>query len=902
MSGVARQAWHALSEAAVLQRVGSDAIGLTSPEHARRLLADGPNTLRPKRRPSALESLARQLVSPLVLLLLAAGIVAAVLREWLDAGTIAVIVVLNALIGFSQERHAERAIAELGRLSAPRARVRRDGGVRAVDAEELVVGDVVELEAGDVVPADLRLLGTASLRCAEAALTGESESVGKRSAPPAALEAPLAERRTLAFAGTHVVAGTGHGVVIATGMDTEVGAIAGLLEAAASGHATPLQQRLAAFGRLLVIAASAIVALLFVLGLARGVPASEMLLVALGLAVAAVPEGLPAVVTIALAVGVMRMARRRAIVRHLPAVETLGAASVICTDKTGTLTRGEMSVRAFAVGGVEHVVVGEGYGPTLAITARGPSGSEAMFVTAALAREFATVLVGCCDARLVPDEGSMRLLGDPTEGALLALGLALGVTRETLDREAPRVAEWPFDSDRKRMSVARAFAGGRRLLCKGAPEAVLPRCTHVRDAGGLRELDPAGREALLALAERFAAKGLRVLAAASRAVDREEPLDDADHTERGLCCDGLVGMQDAPRAGARDAVARCQVAGIRVVMITGDHPRTAGAIAEELGILRAGERVLTGPELATTDDDQLARLCPTVSVYARTSAEHKLRIVRAWQGRDAVVAMTGDGVNDAPALEGADIGIAMGSGTEVTKSAADMVIADDDFATIVAAAEEGRGIWINIQKTLLYLLAGNCGEILFMTTCIVAGLPMPLLPVHLLWINLVTDGLPALGLATDPIDSTAMRCPPRARDARLIDRAFVVSVVASSVATTTVALAAFLLALRHADLATARTHAFTTLVFAELLRAFVARGTTDGAWWRSFTSNPRLTAVVLASVALQFAIHQVGWLQTILRTSSVSLAAGATLAGFAILAVVVVQAATRSVRLTPGRE
>lgn len=882
--------WHALAVEEVLARVKATPRGLDASEAQRRLRACGPNQLREAAPVPPWRLFLAQFQSILVGLLVVAGVVALLLGEWIDAVAILAIVFVNALIGFAQERRAERAIGALRQLTAPRARVRRDGKALVVPASELVPGDLVLLDAGDLVPADLRLVQAASLRCVEAALTGESEPVGKDAAPVADARAALGDRTSMVFGGTSVVAGSAEAVAVATGMNTEMGRIARLMEEAASDDGTPLQQRLAAFGRLLVWGAGGIVALLFLLGVLRGEPVAEMLLSAISLAVAAVPEGLPAVVTIALAVGVMRMARRQALVRRLAAVETLGSANVICTDKTGTLTVGQMTVRSLDVAGRSFAVTGEGYGPNGAVMR--VDEAEPDDEDRRLLAELAAVLVGCNDAHLRTLGDRWEVVGDPTEGALLAAGLKLGVGRDGLDAEEPRLHAWPFDSDRKRMSVLRQRpAGDVRLLVKGAPEVVLERCTAMLTRDGIRPITDADRASLVARQQELTARALRVLAAAHKTDDASVARGEADVVERGLVFVGLVGMYDPPRPEVLAATAKCRSAGIRVVMITGDHPQTARAVAAELGIAQPDDPVLTGPELQALDENGLAEAVERTTVYARVTAEHKLRIVRAWQARGAVVAMTGDGVNDAPALRGADIGIAMGqTGTEVTKAAADMVIADDNFASIVAAVEEGRGIYANIRKTLLYLLAGNCGELLLITACVVGGLPMPLLPIHLLWINLVTDGLPALCLATDPIDADVMQAPPRARTERLTDRAFLTSLLLTGTLTAALAMAVFLYGLAYEDTATARTHAFAALVFAELLRAFSSRSETGSVFAVGIFSNLRLAFVVAATFTVQIASHHVDVLRTLLRTERLPWSECVALIALSTLPVAVLEA------------
>ena len=744
--------WHNLSTEDVLAQLGSAATGLSAPEAAQRLATNGPNELKEGKRISPLKIFLGQFKSLIIWILIVAGVVSGALGEWVDAIAILAIVVLNAVIGFYQEFSAEKSIAALKKMTTPQAKVWRGGQVAVVPASAIVTGDVLALEAGDLVAADARLLEAASLKCIESALTGESEAVTKKPATLDGADIPLGDRDNMVFMATSVVTGTGKAVVVATAMDTELGRIAGLIADVGAEESTPLQKKLDSFGRILIWATLGIVALLFGLGLMRGTKPLELFMTSVSLAVAAVPEGLPAVVTVALALGVSRMARRRALVRKLPAVETLGSTTVICTDKTGTLTVGEMTVRALYVAGQTYEVTGEGYGPEGEVRIAGKK-TEAQHAAPLL--ELATCIIACNNAHLVQEDGKWKVIGDPTEGALLAAGPKAGGNAERIEKELPKHHEIPFDSDRKRSAIIRRKPDGKlRAFVNGAPDVLLERCTKIygRD-GGVRPLTDQDRESIVAQNAAMAKQALRVLASAWRDMDNAAPAElTVDAVERDLVFVGLAGMYDPPRQEAKDAVAKCRAATIRVVMITGDHPHTASAIARDLGIATDEDEAVAGAELDKMSDDELRQRAPKVAVYARVTAEHKLRIIRAWKANDAIVAMTGDGVNDAPAIKGADIGIAMGkSGTEVTKQASDIIVTDDNFASIVAAVEEGRGIYDNIRKTLQYLLAGNTGELLLMTVCVIIGLPMPLLPIHLLWINLVTDGLPALCLATDPI-------------------------------------------------------------------------------------------------------------------------------------------------------
>ncbi|MFA7329471.1 MAG: cation-translocating P-type ATPase [Candidatus Delongbacteria bacterium] len=881
--------WHVLSLAELCARLESAPEGLGSAEAARRLARDGPNRLTAARRFRPLRSLLGQFKSLLVWILIAAGLLSLLLGQGLDALAILLIVALNAASGFRQEYSAEKSIAALGKLTAPLARVQRDGAVCPLPAADVVAGDLLLLEAGDVVAADARLLASASLRCVESTLTGESEAAEKRPEPLAELELPLGERANLVFMGTHVAAGTGRALVVGTGMDTELGCIAGLIQAADAEPVSSLQRKLEVFGRVLVKVALGIVALLFGLGLLRHVPLLELVMTSVGLAVAAVPEGLPAVVTVALSLGVLRMSRRRALVRRLAAVETLGSTSVICTDKTGTLTLGEMTVRALHTVGQDYVVTGAGYGPAGAVQ---PVGPESAAAWRAALDELAAGLVGGNQAQVTETGGVWSCVGDPTEGALLVAGGKAGADRARLEARWPAVLDFPFDSGRKRSTTLRRLeAGGLRAFCNGAPDPLLALCTHCRADGVDRPLAPADREQIQSRVSELARQGLRVLGCARRDLESAAPADlTVEEVERDLVFLGLAGLHDPPRAEARDALAACQAAGIRVVMITGDHPDTARAIARELGLPAAAGQVLSGLELDRLSEEQLQKAVADAAVYARVSAGHKLRIVRALQADGAVVAMTGDGVNDAPALKGADIGIAMGrSGTEVTRQAADLIITDDNFATIVHAVAEGRGIYANIRKTLQYLLAGNTGELLLMTACIVPGLPVPLLPIHLLWINLVTDGLPALCLATDPADPDLMRKAPRPPGERLADRDFLRSMLLTGLLTAGVAFAVYLQTLRTAGPAAARSSAFAVLVFAELWRAFGARSATRPVWRLPLAGNLNLVGVVALSIGLQFWSQHSVRLGAFLQTTPLSYPQGLLLLALGTLPLAVLE-------------
>ncbi len=872
----ASPAWHALAPTEVAARLGTDPVaGLAIGEAERRLAAHGPNVLEQTRREPWWRRLGRQFREFVVGLLLVAAVIAAALGDWADAAAILAIVLVNAIIGFVQEQRAARALAALERLAAPAARVMRDGTLQVVPAARLVAGDRIEIEAGDHVPADARLVEAFGLAVQESALTGESEPAAKESAGSVPPETPLGDRRSMVHAGTVVAAGRGAALVVATGMATELGRIARLLERG-DPDPTPLQRRLAELGRLLIAVCLAVVGVIFLIELWRGGgPVAlwrsgglgRVLLRGVSLAVAAVPEGLPAVVTLVLAIGLQRMAARNALVRRLPSVETLGSVTVICSDKTGTLTRNEMTVREVVTATERFHVTGAGYAPRGEFVRAADSGGSAardrgLGVAVAAAPELRRLLevaARCTTARIEPgpDGGGWRVVGDPTEGALVVAAMKGGVTGR--DPAEPALFELPFDADRRRMSVVVRGHDGRRVLeTKGAPEAVLPRCTCELSGGRAVPLTDDRRREILVTAAGMADRALRVLALAYRDLAVAEPVcPEPDSLERDLVWVGLAGMIDPPREEARRAVRRCRSAGIRPVMITGDHPATALAIARELGIADPAGQAVTGVELDALDDDRLAGLVGSIPVYARVSAEHKLRIVEAWERQGEVVAMTGDGVNDAPAVQAADIGIAMGiTGTDVTKEASDMVLTDDNFASIVAAVEEGRGIYDNVRKFIHYLLACNAGEVLVMFVAAVLGWPAPLAAIQILWLNLVTDGLPALALGVEPPERDLMQRPPRPPHEPVIPWREGVLIVAHGALVAAVVLGAFAWAWRGdpARLPQAQTFTFCVAAFAQLFFAIGCRSARRTAPEIDFLGNPWLLAAIVVSGLFQVAV------------------------------------------------
>ncbi|MGZ8907750.1 MAG: cation-translocating P-type ATPase [Methylobacter sp.] len=895
-------AWHKLSITEAVSLLATDvAQGLSDKEVTVRLARYGPNKLRKGKRISALVIFISQFKSLVIWVLIGAAAVSAALGETVDGIAIVAIVILNAIIGFIQEYRAEKAAAALARLTAPRCRVVRGGHSVVVAATEIVPGDILLLEGGDLVAADALLIQASVLRINEAPLTGESQAVDKFTGtlPP---KAPLAERNNMVFLGTSVTGGSGRALVVNTGMETELGRIAKLLETAESGE-TPLQRQLNRVARLLLWACLGIIALIFGLGLLREIAPFELFLSAVSLAVAAIPEGLPAVVTVALALGMQRMVQRHVLVRRLASIETLGRTQVICTDKTGTLTMGEMTARKLITSKSLYRVTGEGYATEGAFFSGNvetlPSESPELL---ALLRASAA----CNDAELTLIDDRPGVVGDPTEGALLAAAAKGNITRAAIEAEMPRLATVPFDSDRKRMTVIRRHGDHSWAFVKGAPEVIFSHCTLICTGQGVRELTENDRNWLLHTNTLLAHNALRVLAVAERRLDvfslEEGKVVNDTEIERELTLLGLVGLQDPPRPEAIGAVAKCIRAGIKTVMITGDHPETARAIGHELSILGKGDEVLVGAELDRLDDEALKERVAQVSVYARVTAEHKLRIVRAWKARGAVVAMTGDGVNDAPAIKEAFIGVAMGiAGTEVTKEAADIIITDDNFASIVAAVEEGRGIYDNITKTLAYLLGGNTGELIVMLSAVLLGWPLPLLPLYLLWINLVTDGLPALALATDPIDPGVLNRPPRRSQEGVFTRDFLTLILFTGLLTAAVTLGMFAYELYiNNSLEQARDAAFTTLVTAELLRSFGARSERRSLWQIGLFSNLRLFLIVAVSFALQLAIHHVPMLQTLFQIEPVSLNQSVAWIGVGFIPLIVLE--LRKIIRRPSKE
>ncbi|MGD9876157.1 cation-translocating P-type ATPase [Desulfococcus sp.] len=859
--------WHTLTPEDVLTATGSDMIhGLSDTEAAARKTQHGPNELQERGGISPLRLLWDQFTNTMVLILIAAAVISGFLGKVTETAAIAAIVVLFALLGFLQEYQAERAMAALKRMAVPLVRVRRGGALRELTARELVPGDIVLLEAGNAVPADLRLLESVNLRIQEAALTGESEAVEKHTDPIPETEVSLGDRRNMAYMGTVATYGRGSAVVVATGMDTELGRIATLLQSVETGM-TPLQRRLDQVGKQLAVGGVIVAALVMAIGVLRGESLQDMFLTAVAIAVAVVPEGLPAVVTVTLALGAQRMLRRRALIRKLPAVETLGSVTTICSDKTGTLTENRMTVTIISVAGHYLELQGTAHHPAAALRVPDPSPdfleNQPPEIGLALA---AGALCNDASLRSDPETGRYLALGDPTEGALLVAASQAGLRRKELEAVAPRVGELPFDAERKRMTTVhrlpedlaqlpralRALADPPApfvAFTKGAVDGLLPLCQNIWLKGETVPMDDHWRKRIDTANTEMAQNGMRVLGLALRWQSDTAPI------EEDLIFIGLTGMIDPPRPEVKSAVAVCRTAGMRPIMITGDHPLTARFIAHDLGITE-NMSVKTGQDLGRMSPEELAAVVGEVSVYARVTPEHKLRIVEALQARGEVVAMTGDGVNDSPALRKADIGIAMGiAGTDVAKEASEMVLLDDNFATIVSAVEEGRVIYDNIRRFVKFSIAGNIGKVLVMLLAPLTGINVALLPLQLLWLNLLTDGLLGLGLGVEIPEPNTMKRPPRRPQEPLFDSVLAQHViwVGLIIGLTALGVGALYHDVRDPDNRW-QTMIFTTLAFMQMGQALASRSTRASLMSMGFFSNPVLIGLVGITALLQLMV------------------------------------------------
>jgi Ca2+-transporting ATPase len=890
-------AWHTLDVEKTLSELGSDAeAGLTSKQVEERLQQYGPNELEETAGRSKWEILLDQFKNIMLVMLIAVAVISGVLDlialqqgkadgvPFKDTIAIMLIVILNGILGYLQESRAEKALAALKSLSSPKVRVIRDGRPMEIDGKALVPGDIMLLEAGVQVSADGRLIEQSNLQIREAALTGEAQAVNKDAEAHLQEETPLGDRVNLVFQGTEVVQGRGKVLVAGTGMRTELGKIAAMLQAVES-EPTPLQQRMTQLGNVLVSGSLILVALVVVGGMVHGYLTTrrfdlgllqELVEVSLSMAVAVVPEGLPAVITVTLALGTQRMVRRKALIRKLPAVETLGSVSTICSDKTGTLTQNKMVVQRVETGSDSFRVTGEGYAPT------GEFHKDNRQVAVDQYPDLQTMLVACVlcnDAILQHENNEWRILGDPTEGALIVLAGKGGVDHEPLSRKMPRKQEFPFSSERKRMSVIcennpelTAQNSPYLMFTKGSPELILERCNSYQVGQSQQVLSQQQRDQILEQNNQMAASGLRVLGFAYKPLDTRPAEGSDETTERELVWLGLVGMLDAPRPEVREAVRKCREAGIRPIMITGDHQLTAQAIAQDLGIAQAGDHVLNGQQLERLSQEELEREVDEVSIYARVSPEHKLRIVQALQSRGKFTAMTGDGVNDAPALKQSDIGIAMGiTGTDVSKEASDMVLLDDNFATIVAATEEGRVVYTNIRRFIKYILGSNIGEVLTIAAAPLMGMSgVPLTPLQILWMNLVTDGLPALALAVEPAEPNVMQRPPFSPRESIFARGLGSYMVRIGIVFAIISIALMIVAYQYFP-GEWKTMVFTSLCLAQMGHALAVRSNSQLTVEINPFSNPYLLWAVTVTTALQLALVYVPFLQDFFGTKALTL-------------------------------
>ncbi len=845
--------------------------GLSAAQAAERLKRDGYNEFKKGQHTSLLVKFLAQFKSFMILVLIAAAVVSGVVgvmngEGFTDAIIIMVIVVLNAIIGVAQEAKAEKSLEALEKMAAPHCKVVRDGVVQVIESRELVVGDVVEIETGDSVPADLRLSEAVNLKIQEAALTGESLPVEKNIAPIAE-EVQIGDRSNMAFASCSVTYGRGRGVVVAVGQATEVGKIASMIQSVPETK-TPMQQRLDQLGKFLAIAALAICALIFVVGVLYGNDLLTMFMTAVSLAAAAIPEGLPAVSTIVLAIGVQRLAKKNAIIRNLPSVETLGSTTVICSDKTGTLTQNRMTVT--------HI-----YTDATLSDAKTLNPTEQKLVQIANLAN---------DAKLSRDGDKAQGIGDPTETALIDLGLIHGIDKDRLDSTFQRAAEIPFDSERKLMTTIHKCEQGLMVAVKGAMDELLVCCNRIVENGAERAITDEDRERLNETNMQMGGQALRVLAMAYKYIDSLPAEVSPQSVERELVFVGMVGMIDPPREEVKDAVRECRGAGIKPVMITGDHKITATAIASQLGIMEQGNSVLTGADVEKMSDSDLERIAPNAAVFARVAPEHKVRIVRAFQQNGNVVAMTGDGVNDAPALKLADIGVAMGiTGTDVSKEAADVILTDDNFATIVTSVAEGRRIYDNLIKSIQFMLSTNLGEILVLFISVICNWITPLLPIHILWINLVTDSLPALALSVDPAEKNIMNRKPIDPKQGILTRGFSIRIVLQSMLITSLVLAAYHIGLRE-SIDVARTMTFATLAFSQMTLIFSIRSGMNNGLATLF-SNKYLIGAITVVVGLMLLVLLVPAMQTIFRVTALNAeqwmwSVGLSLAAFVVSEVV----------------
>lgn len=821
--------------------------GISDEEAQRRISEFGYNEFKERKTKSLFQKFLDQFKDFLVIILIVAAIISGFVGEIADSIIILLVVVLNAVLGVIQENKAEKSLNALKKMAAPLAVVIRNGVSKEIPVREIVPGDIVELEAGRYVPADLRLIEAVNLKIEESSLTGESVPVEKNSEALENENIPIGDRKNMAFMSSMVTYGRGKGVVVATGMKTEIGKIADMLSNV-EDEQTPLQVKLEEAGKWMGITALVICGVMFLVGVLRGHELFDMFMTSIALAVAAIPEGLPAVVTIVLAVGVQKMIKRNAIIRKLPAVETLGCATIICSDKTGTLTQNKMTVKEiFTINGYADDILD--------------------------AKKALTIANLCNDTKVVEENGKIITLGDPTETALVDIALSVGLDKRELEKQYIRIDEIPFDSDRKLMTTFNRYQGKIEVNVKGAPDILLSKCKFILDNNAVREITNDDIERIRRANEEMAAKALRVLAVGYKEVSEV----DINNAEKDLIFTALIGMIDPPREEAKDAVKKCKTAGIKPVMITGDHKTTAIAIAKELGILNSDEEAITGAELEKMKDEELFNNVNKYSVYARVSPEHKVRIVEAWKKKGQIVAMTGDGVNDAPALKTANIGAAMGiTGTDVAKEAADMVLTDDNFATIVAAVEEGRTIYSNIKKSISYLLSCNIGEIATLFVATLLGWAEPLLPIHILWVNLVTDSLPALALGMEPAEEGVMKQPPRDPNEGIFSKGTGIRILLQGILIGILTLIAYVYGVNYGKKQglnfeeyelIGRTMAFFTLSLSQLVHAFNNRYEWKSVIANGIFKNKYLNIAVLISLLIQIMVLSTSFLRRVFKVT-----------------------------------
>lgn len=884
--------WHASDLSHVYEALETSEEGLSDAEAEKRLKETGRNELRSKPPRTIMQMLKEQIADPMILILIGAAILSAILREWTEATVIFTIVIVNAVIGIAQEKKAQSSLEALKKMSAPTARVLRQGEESVIPAAEIVPGDIVFLSDGDMIPADMRLIESANLKIQEASLTGESVPAEKDADELLPEECPLADRINMAYSSSIVTYGRATGVVTATGMDTQVGSIARMMEGQDELD-TPLKRKLAAAGKTLTVIGVIVCVLIFALGIIYDRPLIPQLLVAISLAISIIPEGLPATATIVMALGVQRMAKKNALIRKLPAVETLGSATVICSDKTGTLTLNKMTVIQIAVNGDFE-------------KGKTATAKEAAQNHPAVYRELIYAAALCNDASFDPDKEG-EIIGDPTEGALIHMARMFGADHEELEDMYPRVFEQPFDSDRKRMTTVHVIDGKITAYTKGAVEEMLPLCSRILTEKGVREITQRDRENITNLCLSMSKDALRVLGFATRNPDHV-PEDDDEDIEEDLTFIGVTGMIDPPRKEVAESVKVCRQAGIRTIMITGDHKDTAVAIAKELDIYRPGDGVITGEELDSMDRQTLDEAVKTVTVFARVSPADKLRIIKSLKRTGEVAAMTGDGVNDSPALKAADIGIAMGiTGTDVAKDAADMILLDDSFTTIAYAIKEGRRVYRNIQKVIQFLLAGNIAEIATLFAASVLNLQAPLMAAHILWVNLATATLPALALGVDPASKNIMKHQP-VKSGTLFEKDLVQRVVVQGLFVAAMTTAAYWIGEVMTGHLTGQTMAFCVLAVSQMLRALNQRSNTEPIWVRAEGVNPWLVGAFAGSGVLMAVILAVPAMREAFELATLSGIQWLIVAGLALMSIVqmelwkVFRKCTENIRKNPVKK